>query len=76
MVCDRERTKPVAELYRIDHTLRANNVAHVADCCAGRSSEVKNLNCIFGKNTKVAEEEGQDYQNFDRISSTLDPGGM
>ena len=55
-VYDHERTKPVTELYCIDHPLGANDVAHVADCCAGRSSEVENLSCILGEITKVAEE--------------------
>ena len=66
----------MTELNCIDHPLGANDVAHVTDCCAGRSSEVENLSCILGKVTEVAEEGGTDYWNFDRISSTLDPGGM
>ena len=63
MTNDHERTKPVTELYCIDHPLGANDVAHVADCCAGRSSEVENLSCILGKITKVADEGGKDNRN-------------
>ena len=39
----------MTELYCIDHSLGANDIAHVADCGAGRSSEIENLSCIFGK---------------------------
>ena len=53
----------MTELYCIDHPLGANDVAYVADCCAGRSSEVENLSCILGKITKVAEEGGRPDQN-------------
>ena len=72
MTNDHERTKPVTELHCIDHPLRTNDVAHVADCCAGRSSEVENLSCILGKITKVAVAEAK----IIRMSSTLDPGGI
>ena len=53
----------MTELHCIDHPLRANDVAHVADCCAGRSSEIENLSYVHSKNTKVAEEGGKDYRN-------------
>ena len=42
----------MTELYCIDHPLGANDVAYVADCCAGRSSEVENLSSFLVKTQK------------------------